>query len=70
MSSSLLLCRPTASATCSHFPPPAPPTHPSYLPPNMPGFTKLDLDFICTFTEVFGVGCASVCVVGPVSVGV
>lgn len=25
---------------------------PSFLPPNMPGFTRLDLDFICAFTEV------------------
>ena len=24
----------------------------NFLPPNMPGFTRLDLDFICTFTEV------------------
>lgn len=24
----------------------------SFLPPNMPGFTRLDLDFICAFTEV------------------
>ena len=24
----------------------------NFLPPNMPAFTRLDLDFICTFTEV------------------
>lgn len=27
----------------------------NFLPPNMPGFSELDLQFICTFTEV-GVG--------------
>ena len=30
----------------------------NFLPPNMPAFTRLDLDFICTFTEVrAGVAC-------------
>ncbi len=24
----------------------------NFLPPNMPGFSELDLQFICTFTEV------------------
>ena len=48
----------------------------SFLPPSMPGFSRLDLDFICTFTEVvlwlggmwevgrFARVCVCVCVVG------
>ena len=29
----------------------------NFLPPNMPGFSELDLQFICAFTEVGGRGC-------------
>lgn len=29
----------------------------NFLPPNMPGFSELDLQFICTFTEVGWAGC-------------
>lgn len=28
----------------------------NFLPPNMPGFSELDLQFICTFTEVGAAG--------------